>query len=142
MADLTVNSRLTIPDQELNITTARSSGPGGQNVNKVNTKVTLKWSPEQCQRLDPHWRRRLIGRNRNRINREGELILQSDRYRNYGRNLADVRQKLVALLIETQSPPRKRKPTKPTRGSQRRRLKQKRQRSEKKQRRSTPSWDD
>ena len=133
MADLIVNPRLTSPERELNLSTARSSGPGGQNVNKVNSKVTLRWNPDQCGALDPAWRRRFLARFGNRINREGEIVLHSDRFRDQGRNLTDVRQKLAAMLRECQSPPKTRKATRPTKGSQRRRLDEKKRHSMKKE---------
>ena len=142
MADLYVNSRLTIPDREISITAVRSSGPGGQNVNKVNSKVTLRWSPLRCSSLPEDWRRRFVTRNSNRVNREGELVLNSEQYRDQGRNLADVRQKLVNLLLECQAAPKNRKATRPTLGSKRRRLERKRQQSQKKQNRRSPSRDD
>ncbi len=132
MADLYVNHRLSILEKELAVTTTRSSGPGGQNVNKVNSKVTLHWSPSLCQSLDPAWRRRFIARQSNRINREGQLVLHSDRYRDQFRNLADARQKLVDLLLECQDAPTPRKATRPTRASQRRRMDQKSRTSMKK----------
>ncbi len=141
MTDLYINSRLTIAERELGISTARSSGPGGQNVNKVNSKVTLRWNPTECQSFDPAWRRRFLARYSNRVNREGEIVLHSERYRDQGRNLADVRQKLVEMLLECQSPPKTRKATRPTKGSQRRRLNEKRRHSEKKEGRRRPSAD-
>ncbi len=142
MANLYVNSRLTIAEKEITITAARSSGPGGQNVNKVNSKVTLRWSPSQCHALDPQWRRRFIARHGGRINRNGELVLHSEQYRDQSRNLADVRVKLVNLLLECQSAPKTRKATRPTQGSKRRRLEQKRRQSDKKVSRRSPSRDD
>lgn len=132
MTDLYVNPRLTIAEKEFTITKARSSGPGGQNVNKVNSKVTLKWSPARCESMSEDWRQRFIRLNRNRINREGELVLHSERYRDQGRNLDDVRQKLVNLLLSCQSPPKKRKPTRPTKASKRRRLDEKSRQGQKK----------
>lgn len=141
MADLYVNSRLTIAEKEISISAARSSGPGGQNVNKVNSKVTLRWSPARCEELDAAWCRRFVTRYGNRINREGQLVLHSEQYRDQGRNLADVRQKLASMLLECQSAPKLRKATRPTRGSQRRRLEQKSRQSQKKQNRGS-SWRD
>ncbi len=135
MSDLYVNSRLTIPESELTITRARSSGPGGQNVNKVNSKVTLRWSPQQCAVLDSAWRRRLMARFANRINKDGQIVLHSEKFRDQPRNLADVRQKLVDILLDCQAAPKKRIATRPSRASQRRRLDQKKRQSQKKQNR-------
>ena len=141
MADLFVNTRLTIPAKELVVTAARSSGPGGQNVNKVNSKVTLRWNPDLCDGLPAGWKARFVARQAGRINRQGELVLHSDRHRDQSRNLSEVRQRLVELLLECQSAPKRRKPTRPTAGSRQRRLDSKRRRSEKKRNRGK-SWGD
>lgn len=133
MSDLYVNNRLTIPAGELTISAARSSGPGGQNVNKVNSKITLRWSPGQCTAIDTAWRDRFVARNANRINRDGELVLHSERYRDQTRNLADARLRLVELLLQCREPAKPRKKTRPTLGSKRRRKESKTKLSEKKQ---------
>ena len=135
MADLYINARLTITDREIEILTARSSGPGGQNVNKVNSKVTLRWSPTSCVALPSAWRQRFVARFSNRINRDGQIVIHSEKYRDQPRNLADVRQKLTNMLLETQSAPKTRKPTRPSKGSQRRRLEAKTRQGQKKQNR-------
>ena len=70
------------------------------------------------------------------MTKEGEIVLQSDRYRDQKKNIQDVRQRLVQLLVTCEHPPKKRRPTKPTKGSQRRRLKNKREQAEKKALRS------
>ena len=142
MADLYINARLTIPSDEILISTARSSGPGGQNVNKVNSKVTLHWSPGNCSALRADWRRRFVANHANRINREGQVVISSQQYRDQTRNLADARQRLVSMLLSCQNPPKSRTATRPTLGSKRRRLEQKRQQSQKKQNRQRPRRDD
>ncbi len=142
MADLYVNARLTIPSDEISISTARSSGPGGQNVNKVNSKVTLHWSPGGCSTLRADWRRRFVTNHANRINREGCVVISSQQYRDQTRNLADARQRLVSMLLSCQNPPKSRKATRLTLGSKRRRVDQKRQQSQKKQNRQRPRHDD
>lgn len=138
MEDLVVNSRLTIPAAELSVSFSRSSGPGGQNVNKVNSRVTLRWSLGDQSVLPEPWRRRLLARHGNRMNRHGELLLHSDRYRDQPRNFEDCRQRLVQWLLQCEHAPPKRKRTRPTLASQRRRLEAKRRRSEKKQSRRAP----
>lgn len=135
MSDLYVSQKLTIPANELNTTASRSSGPGGQNVNKVNSKITLRWSPHESAVLDPAWRDRFVERFANRINREGELVLHSDRFRDQAQNLSDVRYRLTEMLLEVRRPPKRRKKTRPTKGSLRRRREAKTQLSQKKQRR-------
>ncbi len=142
MADLLVNSRLTIPEKELTVTAARSSGPGGQNVNKVSSKVTMRWSPSLCAGLDQGWCKRFVARHGGRINRDGELVLHSEQSRDQSRNRADVRRKLVELLLECQWAPKARIATRPSRSSQRRRLDEKRRQSQRKQSRRKPQRDD
>lgn len=132
MEDLVVNNRLTIPGDELVASYSRSSGPGGQNVNKVNSRVTLRWQVGDQPRLPVDWQRRLLARHGNRVNREGEILVHSDRYRDQPRNLDDCRQRLVAWLLECEAAPRERKPTRPSFSSQRRRLDAKRRLSDKK----------
>ena len=140
MSDLYICPRLTIPAAELRTSVARSSGPGGQNVNKVNSKVTLRWSPSQSNVIDPGWRTRFVARHQNRINREGEVVLHSERYRDQPRNLADARYRLAQMLLECREPAKKRRPTKPTVGSRRRRKEAKQRHSQKKDARRT-KWD-
>lgn len=130
---LVVNKKLSIPLREFQFTFARSGGPGGQNVNKLNTKATLKWPVTTSPALPDDVRERFTNRYRRRINSEGELVLTSQRFRDQGRNVADCLAKLRDMLDEVSTPPKRRKPTKPTAASRRRRLQEKRRVSEKKQ---------
>ncbi|SRR5690606_21210006 len=129
---LVINSRLAVPDDELRFTYVRSSGPGGQNVNKVSSKAVLTWNVAQSPSLPPDVRARLEQLARNRINKRGELILSSDRFRDRERNQADCLDRLRDLLTRAAKRPKVRRPTRPTRASKERRLKDKRARSEKK----------
>ncbi len=133
MSDLYVNPQLTIPAAEITTSAVRSSGPGGQNVNKVNSKITLRWSPTKCELINDGWRDRFIALYANRINKEGELVLHSDSYRDQPANLADARYRLVEMLLECRLAPKRRRKTRPTLGSKRRKKEAKTQLSQKKQ---------
>lgn len=130
---LEVNQHLRIPLREFDFRFSRSGGPGGQNVNKLNTKVTLHWDAASSPSLPADVRERFLKRYARRINRAGQLVLSSERFRDQGRNVADCLHKLREMLLAVAAPPKSRKPTRPTRGSQERRLKQKRQQAERKQ---------
>ena len=137
---LVVNSRLRIPLREFRFTFARSSGPGGQNVNKLNTKALLHWPVMSSQSLPEAVRRRLLARYGRRVNSEGDLLIVSQRFRDAGRNVADCLEKLRAMLAEVAVPPKRRRPTKPTRASVKRRLDHKKKHSQKKLQRN-PKWE-
>ena len=132
---LIINPKLKIPLREFRFTFARSSGPGGQNVNKLNTKATLHWALTGSPSLPEAVRKRLLAKYHRRVNAEGELLLTSQRFRDAGRNVADCLEKLRAMLAEAAVAPRPRKPTKPTGASVRRRLERKQRQSRKKQQR-------
>jgi len=132
-AMLEVTKSIAIPLREFKFTFSRSSGPGGQNVNKVNTKVTLHWPIMHSAGLPEAVRQRFLQRYPRRINREGEVVVISERFRDQGRNVADCLNKLRELLLTVAAPPKRRKPTNPTRASRERRLKGKHHKSEKKQ---------
>jgi len=139
---LEVTPRIRVPLRELEITFVRSSGPGGQNVNKVNTKAVLRWSVERTESLPEDVRARLLAAYPRRITGEGDLVLQSQRFRDQARNVADVLTKLQEMLRSVAEAPRRRKPTRPSRGAIERRLANKHRRSERKQRRGRPVRDD
>ena len=132
---LIINPKLKIPLREFRFTFSRSSGPGGQNVNKLNTKALLRWSVAGSPNLPEAVRKRLLAKYRRRITSEGDLLITSQRFRDAGRNVADCLEKLRTMLEEVATAPRRRRPTKPTRASVRRRLEQKRKQSEKKRQR-------
>lgn len=138
---LEVTDRLHVPLKELKFTYSRSQGPGGQNVNKVNTKATLRWSISSNRTLPFAVRARFADRYRHRITSEGDLLLTSQRFRDRGRNVADCLEKLRKLIADVADEPIKRKPTKPTKGSQRRRRKGKEANSQKKQMRKPPKME-
>jgi len=130
-----------VPMSELEFTFARSSGPGGQNVNKVNSKAQLRWSLRSTQSVPPDVRARLEQQQKRRMTQDGDLLLTSQRFRDQGRNVTDCLEKLRALLIAaaTVAPPRK--PTRPSKASKRRRLNDKKLLGDKKSQRRMPRDD-
>lgn len=139
---LTVNNRISIPLNEFDFTYSRSPGPGGQNVNKVNTKVTLKWDVVNSQSLPESVRARLMSKYKRRISKTGEFVVTSHRFRDQGRNVADALSKLREMILTVATPPKPRKKTKPSAGAKRRRLDNKRKTSLRKQSRRSPKMDD
>ena len=137
---LIINARIRIPLSELEWTFARSSGPGGQNVNKVNTKATMHWDPAASVGLPADVRDRFLAKYAGRIAKDGRLVLSSQRFRDQARNIDDCLQRLKAMVEVVVNPPKQRRPTKPTRGSKERRLKQKKQRSQRKDSRRGVDW--
>jgi len=130
---LVVNSRLKIPLREFKFSFARSSGPGGQNVNKVNTKATLRWPVLKSRSLPEAVRGRFLSRYGRRVTSDGDLLITSQRFRDTGRNVADCLEKLRTMLAEVAVPAKRRVPSRPTRASVRCRLDRKRKHSQKKQ---------
>lgn len=135
---LVVDSRIQIPWSEVRLTFARSSGPGGQNVNKVNSKVTLHWNVAASDQLPADVRDRFLSRYHGRVNVDGEVVIQSQRYRDQLRNRQDCAEKLRQLILSVRYPPKKRKKTRPSRASRERRLRNKRHKSDKKRLRKGP----
>ncbi len=139
---LIVNDKIRVRLREFRFSFSRSSGAGGQNVNKLNTKATLRWEVARSQSLPEDVRARFLEHYRRRITAEGELVLTSQRFRDQGRNVADCLEKLRGMLAAVARPPRPRRATKPTRSSVERRLSSKRRTRIKKQRRQHPPGDD
>ncbi len=140
-AALRVNANLAIPRGELQFSFVRSSGPGGQNVNKVASKAVLHWNVANSAVLSDDVRQRLRAKERRRINDRGELVLTSQRYRDQPRNIEDCLAKLAALVASACVRPRVRKKTKATRASREARLHEKKAHSDKKRQRQRPSSD-
>lgn len=140
MDDLRIDGRVVIPAADLSWSAARSSGPGGQNVNKVASKVDLRFDVEGTTALSPAVKDRLRRLAATRIDREGRIVVTSQATRDQPRNLEDAREKLAALIRAALVVPKKRKPTRPSKGAKERRLREKRKSSEKKQARRA-SWD-
>ena len=135
---LVINAQLQIPLREFTFSFAHSSGPGGQNVNKVNTKALLRWPVTTSPSLPESVRQRVLAKCRRQITVEGDLLIVSQRFRDAGRNTADCLEKLRQIIADAAVPVRPRKPTRPTRSSVRRRIENKKRLSQKKQRRGGP----
>jgi len=139
---LVVSRRIRIPLDEFEWTFARSSGPGGQNVNKTSTKAQLRWKLDESPSLPDDVKQRFRTQCRRRMTKDGECLITSQRYRDQQKNVDDCLNKLRDLLKQAVTPPKKRKQTKPTRASKERRLRQKKQRGEKKKQRKPPKLDE
>jgi ribosome-associated protein len=137
-ADLRIGPGLEIPADELGFETTRSGGPGGQNVNKVETRVTLRFDVRGSRVLTEEQRACLEQRLCGRMNRAGELVVHSSRYRSQARNLEDARERTADLIRAALAPRRRRRKTRPTRASKERRLTQKRRRGDTKRDRRGP----
>lgn len=142
MADrLVVSERLWVPVAEFQFTFARSSGPGGQNVNKVNSKAILRWNLKQNQTIPEAVKQRFCAKYANRVNDAGEVVIASDEHREQGRNVRACQGRLQALLAAVAEPPRRRRATRTPRRATEARLKQKKTHAQKKQRRRPPTDD-
>jgi ribosome-associated protein len=124
-----VGPELFIPPDELVFQAARSGGPGGQNVNKVESKVSLRYDVRRSRSLTEDQRLMLLDRLAGRLTREGELVLHSSQHREQGRNAEAARERMLEILREALLPPVPRKKTRPGRGAKERRLQGKRSRS-------------
>jgi ribosome-associated protein len=139
-AGITVNSQISLDPAELLVQFVRSPGPGGQNVNKVNSKAIVHWNLAASRNLPLDVAGRIREQAGNRINNEGFLVVSSHQSRNQAENLAFCHAKIRQIILQALSPPKTRKATKATRASKQRRLVAKRQVSEKKASRGGQSW--
>lgn len=139
---LNVNEKISIHLKEFKFSYARSPGPGGQNVNKVNSKVILKWAVHKSKSLPATVKSRFVKKYAKRISKEGEFVLSSHRFRDQGRNVADCISKLREMILAVATEPKVRKKKKVSLGAKRRRLENKKRNSATKQSRRSPRLDD
>ncbi len=126
---------IKVDTNELKYTFSKSSGAGGQNVNKLNTQVTLTWDLDDSKSISDAVKNRFKKLFKGFINDRGQVLIKSQRHRSQKRNIDDVNLKLRSMLISASKEPKRRKETRPTRSSVRKRLEKKKQHSEKKKNR-------
>jgi len=135
-----VTEKILLPEAEIRERFIRSSGPGGQNVNKVATAVQLRFDVRNSPSLPDAVRERLVRLAGRRMTGEGVLIIEARRFRTRERNREDARERLAGLIRKAAEPARFRRETRPTGKSRERRLEFKHQRSRVKQsRKKVPS---
>ena len=136
MDALPIRAGIEIPASELSFRAVRASGPGGQNVNKVSSKVELIFDVRNSSALDSWTKSRVLSLGARFADKTGVITISSQLTRDQHRNLEDARAKLVTLVLQALERPKPRRATKPTRGSKERRLSDKRHASERKSARS------
>jgi ribosome-associated protein len=134
---LQITPQVHIPDEEFTWTYVRAGGPGGQNVNKVASKAVLRWNVPGSS-LPAEVKERLIQQQQSRLTSDGDLIITAQRFRDQERNREDCLEKLRAIVLQSLARPKKRRPTRPTRGSKEARLNEKRRRAATKRIRRRP----
>ncbi len=123
--DLFVDARLTIPGEELRVSTSRAGGPGGQSVNTTDSRVTLRWNVRTSAALDLDARSWLLNRLGPKLTLEGEVLVSVGDERSQLQNRERARERLAALVRAARFVPKTRRPTRPTRGSKERRITEK-----------------
>ena len=139
---LEVTPSLVIEDAELEERFVRASGPGGQNVNKVATAVELRFNAAASPSISPDVLVRLRTLAGSRMTTDGVLLIDARRHRTQAQNREDARERLVELLRQALVKPRRRRKTRPTRGSIEQRIQSKRKRSDIKRRRGAVAGDE
>ncbi|MSQ03633.1 MAG: aminoacyl-tRNA hydrolase [Myxococcales bacterium] len=129
-APLPIDARLTIPGDELAVSTSRAGGPGGQHVNTTDSRVTLRWNVRTSVALPDEARAWLLAKLAARLTLEGEVMVSVSDERSQLLNRQLARERLAALIRAARVVPKARRPTRPTWGSRQRRLTSKKSRSD------------
>jgi ribosome-associated protein len=139
---IVVTDTVRIPERALTVRAVRASGPGGQNVNKVATKIELRVDLDGIEGLAPDALARLHAMTRHRLDADGRLFVTSQATRNQARNADDARQKVAALVRAALAPPRPRKKTRPSAAAKAARIDTKKRRAAVKRWRASPRGED
>lgn len=138
---LLITPSWTLPESELTFTAVRASGPGGQNVNKVNSKVEVRWNIHQSRSLPPLLKERILGKNSSRITASGDIVVLAGRFRDQPKNREDGITRMVTLLKALLHVPRQRKKTKPSKAAKEKRITAKKKRAITKHGRSSRGYE-
>lgn len=132
MSGIQIDEQTMIPEEDLSWSFSRSSGPGGQNVNKVNTKATLRWQPPSGFLSEAAWRR-FQSKAKRFLTLDGAVCIQSQEHRDRLQNMESCREKLRQMLVSSMKSPKKRVSTKPSKAARQRRLDEKKLNAKRKQ---------
>ena len=139
---LVVNHKVVIPITEMDFVSSKSGGPGGQHVNKVNSKVTLRFNVQESSYLTDQQKKRILSVLQSRVSKDGMLQIHSQRYRSQTANREDLVQRMEILLRSALRPQKKRVPTKISKSAKEKRFQEKKHRGKVKVNRSKPNTDE
>jgi ribosome-associated protein len=125
-----INNNISIDENELSFNFIRSSGPGGQNVNKVSTAVQLKFDILNSAGLSENIKQRIITKGGKKVSKDGTILIEAKRFRTQEKNKQDALNRLITLIKDSSTEPKIRKKTKPTKISSDNRITEKKQKSE------------
>lgn len=134
--DVIVNSSIIIPDHEIEISTSRAGGPGGQHVNRTSTRITLRWNVIETQALNDEQKERVLQKLQSKLTTEGDLIIHVAETKSQLQNKKLALEQLGHIIHQALKVAKKRKPTKTSKAAKEARLQKKKQHSLKKKMRS------